>query len=272
MSRTGRIPLVSSVFRSVNNNVGSKGFVEGIQTSFRAINSKIEVQMSPTTREVLQKESVLVVSNHPFVDVFSVIAALPKREDVRLIATIELMNFAPNLNKYLLCVDTRHRKKSQKIGRIFHAIIGILNPVPYNSYEEAHKRNIDVVKSASTYINNGGLVVLFPSSNSPDGSWHKGVGYLLHDTNKDKTQIVNVKVTGSLLSEKFRTLPFLSFLIPKAEVIFSEPVSLKEVYEHDPRLIARNAENRYILWEKTQRREQYFVKRWVFNFARILDF
>lgn len=267
-----RVPLIAGVFRSVDANVSNRGFVDGLKKSFADLGTDIEVSISPTTLSILKNEPALVLSNHPFIDVFSVVAALPERKNVKLIATVEFMRCAPSMDDHIIFVDTRHRKKAQKIGRVFHAFIGILNPIPRLSYSEAHQKNIDAISAASTHVNNGGLVVLFPSSNSKNGEWQQGVGHLLNATDKNRTQVVNVQVTGSLFSERLRKLPFLSFIIPKVKVTFAESYTLSEVYESDPKLITRNAENRYILWEKSLTRERYFVKRWVFNFARILDF
>lgn len=267
-----RVPLIAGVFKSVDRNVSSRGFVGGLKKSFADLGADIEVSITPTTLSVLKNEPTLVLSNHPFVDVFSVIAALPERKNVKLIATVEFMHCAPSMDDHIIFVDTRHRKKAQKIGRVFHAFIGILNPIPRLSYQEAHQKNIDAIASAASHVNCGGLVVLFPTSNSKNNKWQQGVGHLLNAADRHKTQIVNVQVTGSLLSERLRKLPFFSMIIPKAKVQFAESYSLNEVYETDPKLITRNAENRYILWEKSLVRERYFVKRWVFNFARILDF
>ena len=272
MTRMRYVPFVSKMFRIVDHNVGRHGFVKGMKKSFAEISEPVEVTMTPLTRNVLKKDKVLVLANHPFVDGLAIIPALPERKNVKIVATIEFMNCAPNMNEHLLFVDTRHHKKVQSDGRLFHAIIAFLNPIPKQSYKDAHKKNIETISQAAHHVNNGGLVALIPSSNSKDGSWHKGVGHLLHAIEAEKTYIVNAHVTGSLVSELLRSLPFLSFFIPRSRVIFQDPIPLSEIYESDPYLNLRNAENRYVQWEKSLKPQRsYFVKRWIFSFVRILD-
>ncbi len=117
--------------------------------------------------------SLLIIANHPFgiIDGLILCALTSKVRDDFKIMTHETLQFLPQMQKFILPVDFRGKKKESKI------------------------LNIKTAKDAKSHLENNGIVIIFPSggvsvasslkSEAIDDNWKLFPAKLIHQTKTD---------------------------------------------------------------------------------------
>lgn len=188
--------------------------------------------MQETTREVLEKDPVLLVATHPrLVDVAGVIGALPpERKDVFILGNSLYLGLGENAAQHVIPVYGVVQQHTENVRSRLWRQTGF-EPQPPPRLETA-RLNIKSLKTAIQKIENGAMVVVFPDgSREEDGSWFTGVGELVKSLKgHPQAKIVLAMAKGGRTRDNFRFFPKASQVLGQTDikVKFSEPHKVDE--------------------------------------------
>jgi 1-acyl-sn-glycerol-3-phosphate acyltransferase len=243
-----KLPLISRFIGNVERNINKFGFQEGMRKVIEKSGSKLAVRgLTLEVERILKEKAVVVVSNHPNeAETLALIAALPKREDARLIVNFRFAHFCPSLEKYFIPVYVDHHIGGKHKRNIFGRLMKKANPVASLSPDEEHRRNIKSIRKASQVVINGGLIIIFPERRSKDGLWFSGVGHLLKGAKaKRKIYIVNAFNEGTSDWDYFRIIPGMGRFLPSVTLTFGKPKIVNHLLTKDPKEITKILEKQY---------------------------
>ena len=131
--------------------------------------------------DIPHKGSLIVIANHPFgiIDGLILCSLVSKKRSDFKIMTHETLKFLPELEKFILPVDFRDKKK------------------------ENLKTNLKTALNAKNHLKSGGVVIIFPSgsvstakslkSEARDDKWKNFPAKLIHQT---KTDVIPIYFDG----------------------------------------------------------------------------
>ena len=200
------------------------------------------------TWQTLEKEAVIVVSNHPAEsDVPLLLSILQEREDTFLIASHHFLKILPEVDKNIIPVYISHHHwemndiKLKAFNKIHHSEV-------YNK-EEAHAKNRESIAVAGEKINAGGVVVIYPAAQEMNNHFRNGVGFLMEMTNnKKKTKVVMAHIKGTSSWDYLRLIPFLGKVMPKISIELSPDFSVNEVTVGEAKETTKKLEKKYNQW------------------------
>ncbi|NMC36341.1 hypothetical protein GYA49_04825 [Candidatus Beckwithbacteria bacterium] len=244
--------FVRIFFKVINFNIKKIGLQGTFQKLAIISCSKFDVIFeSPEVKKILIEKPVILVSNHPHeFDPFVLLAGLPKRKKLFMIAGSDFMAINVYLNKYLIPVYVYHHTDLRiKQKRRIRYMRKYLIPNKF-TIEEAHKRNIKSITLASTKIRQGALVAIFPAG-PLNKSWYSGVGYLIKQAKNKDLQVVQAYINGTSDLDYLRFLPLVGLILPKVKLHFSLYRKSQSLIKKEPKQIAKTLEADYNKWIKT---------------------
>ncbi len=243
-----RVPVLSSVLNELNRDIQKLGISKAIARLSKKAHTQLDVVMSEKTKRILAKERVILIGNHPTdTEPVALFAALPSREDTKLIITDHMMGVSPELDKYFIPVHVQvHSVGNPAPWRPTAYLAGATQEKKTWTHEEAHAFNVRQIQKASDELARGALIMIFPGERKKDGHWFPGVGYLL--ANAKTTQplyFVGAFVTGTSHWDYLRLFPHLGRLFSPITVTFSEPLKINYLQKQPGKQIARELEDIY---------------------------
>lgn len=242
---------IKKILRPINHDLKHYNLSSTLRAIVEKVSRGFIINISPETKKSLKNDSVLLICNHPAqADVLLLMAAIPPRKKTYLIAMHGLWSILPAFNKYLIPVYINHRVEDHqrpdwklKIFKKFHF-------VPQYPKEVAHQKNLKSIALATTKIDEGSLVAIFPAGGSENGrDFLPGVGHIVKNLKyPEKTKIIMAHVSGTSSWDFFRILPFIGKILPKFKIEFSDPLSTDNFNEDNGRLISLQLQNVYDRW------------------------
>ncbi len=239
------------ILRPINRDLKHHNLSSILRVIVEKVSRNFTVNISKETEKSLKSGPVLLICNHPAqADVLLLMAAIPPRKKTYLIAMHGLWSILPAFNKYLIPVYINHRVEDHqrpdwklKIFKKFHF-------VPEYSKEVAHQKNLKSIALATTKIDEGSLVAIFPAGGSENGhDFLPGVGHIVKNLKyPEKTKIIMAHVSGTSSWDFFRILPFIGKILPKFKIEFSDPLSADNFNGDNGRLISLKLQNVYDHW------------------------
>lgn len=252
----GKIPIFGKLFWEFDKIAGEKGIHNAVADIIKRTKTKIIVHgLTKETIEILKSKPVILVANHPYeIEFILLIEALPKRNNIFVIAASDLMGMGPNTSSYLIPVFNHKyfnkggHKLSVIIAKLFH--LG-----PRFSPLIEHKKNIENLEHAESIVKDKGLVIIFPEGILKTGSpWFLGIGYLLRSVYKKSNGFyVRAYIKGTSYFDILRLIPIIRGFFPPVSVYFDSPRDLSIVLKNneDPKKITKNLQDEYNEWVDT---------------------
>lgn len=242
---------IRRILRPVNLNLKTKGVSPALKEVVIKCSSAFNIEMPEATKNIMEKNGVLVVCNHPAqADVLVLLAAIPHRKDTFLVAMHSLMSILPAINKHIIPVYIGHLL-DVKVHNKF--IYGLFKKMHFNkeySQEVAHKKNIKSMVFAAKKIDEGALVGIFPTGGLKNSrEFLPGVGHIIKNLKSPKkASIVMAYVSGTSSWDFFRVIPVLNKIFPKLRIKFSEPMQAEKFIAENGRQISHNLQKVYDRW------------------------
>lgn len=240
-----------SILRPINHNLKVHGLSRTFKNIVEKVSRNFTVNIPKSTKKSLKNDPVLLICNHPAqADVLLLLAAIPPRKKTYLIAMHGLWSILPAFNKYLIPVYINHRVEDHQRPDWKLKIFKKLHFIPQYSKEVAHQKNIKSITLATTKIDEGSLVAIFPAGGSENGrDFLPGVGYIVKNLkNPQKTKIIMAHVSGTSSWDFIRIFPFIGKIMPKFKIEFSDPLSAGNFTGDNGRLISLKIQNVYDRW------------------------
>lgn len=242
---------IKKILRPINHDLKHHNLSSTLRAIVEKVSRSFTINISSETKQSLKKDSVLLICNHPAqADVLLLMAAIPPRKKTYLIAMHGLWSILPAFNKYLIPVYINHRVEDHqrpdwklKLLRKFHSI-------PEYSKEVAHQKNLKSIALATTKIDEGSLVAIFPAGGSENGhDFLPGVGHIVKNLKYPKTtKIIMAHVSGTSSWDFIRIFPFIGKIMPKFKIEFSDPLPADNFNGNNGRLISLQLQNVYDRW------------------------
>lgn len=247
------LPVIGKIARGLDQSVGELGLHQAMKKRVLESGTKYEVGgLTPETQEVLEHRPVILVCNHRHdAESIALLAALPPRKAVSIIASVGQIGIGENIAKYLIPVYISHNEQGKNLKMSVRISKRFKIAPKFSELEEA-KRNIKSMHLAAERVKQGQMVVIFPEGPlGKEGKWLSGVGHLIKEVGADSDAfLVMANVRGTTDLDLLRTLPLVSKVLPKIRVDFAKPKKLSEVLQGNlkPRDIVASEESRYNAW------------------------
>ena len=239
------------ILRPLNRDLKRYNLSLTLKAIVEKVSRNFTINISPKTQKTLKNDPVILICNHPAqADVLLLMAAIPPRRKTYLVVMHSLWSILPAINKYLIPVYISHRVDGHlrpdwklKLLRKFHSI-------PEYSKETAHQKNIKSIILATTKINEGSLVAIFPAGGSENGhDFLPGVGHIVENLKyPKKTKVVMAHVSGTSSWDFIRIFPFIGKIMPRFKVEFSDPLLASDFTGENGRHISLKLQNVYDRW------------------------
>ncbi len=252
-----QLPLVGRFFRKFDQQVARWGLQPAMRLLINHIKVKFQVNgLNKKTKKILASKPVILVSNHPHAsDVVLLVAALPERKDINMIASFEFLSIGPSFASHLIPVYLKEKvhKSSKKLSSRLCRHLNLVKIFPDEECQEKNKRSL---KKAVKKIEQNSLVIIFPEGEKEGQKlWLPGVVKLLKQLLKNKKEVFYVQayVKGTSFFDPFRRLIKIGWLFPKIKVSFSSPQPIRKILEKDKDCdeMAQNLREKYWAWVKT---------------------
>lgn len=244
--------LTGAILKRIDKEVVDLGIPEAMRRLLIKTNTKLSIRnINAEVRKTMQNGPTLVICNHPAeADVLVLLSSLQKRDDAYLVANHSFMNILPSMDKQIIPVYMNHRiVENYHLDKWKLRFFRKIHHSEHYCADEAHKRNIASISSATQKIDNGGLVAIFPAAASKDGKFSPGVGHMVKNLkNPAKVKVLMAYVQGTSNLDYLRAIPFIGKLMPTIKISFSMPISLSDFWGESAREIASNLEKRYLEW------------------------
>lgn len=222
--------VLNNLFRFLDSLVEKNTLPTAVRQIIGKYWGEIEVIVSPETLKILQNKPVLLICNHPYeLDIFPIVAALPARNDVYLVASANFLGLGPNIDKHIIPVFIRHTElKSTKWSVWIGSHLSFKSPLPRS---QTHTRNIQAIKTAANRIKRGAVVVFSPEGPMGiKGGWGRGLGSLVSQLKTTKNlYLVMSRAIGATTFDHFRFIPMVKRIFPPLKVQFFNPVRLDDL-------------------------------------------
>lgn len=235
----------------INRSLKRHGLTYTIRNIVGKVSPGYKVSCPKQTEKVLETKRTLLICNHPAeADVLLMLAAIPPRQDVYLVAMHGLLSILPAINKHLIPVFISHRIDNDSCHDWKYRLFKKLHSIPEYSKAVAHLKNVNSIAKASRKIDHGSLVGIFPSGGGKYGSpFLPGVGHLIKNLKyPTQTHVVMAHVSGTSSWDFFRILPLVNRLLPKFKIEFSLPIPASRINQGSGRTIAQKLEAQYYSW------------------------
>lgn len=256
-SRLFSLPIIGAYVSRMVGNIEKHGMQGAILKEIERSKTNWEIHgLDQETKKILQTKGAVIVANHPFeIETLALIAALPKRENINLIATSFLQNIYPALDKHLIPVYITHHYKDVRSTR-FRKLSGLILEKYYQYHHltesEEHQKNIESIALAAKKVKNGEVVIILPNPHRQKNyqdKWHPGIGWLLKNIGaKDNLYYVQAYVSGSSNWDYLRLFPGLGRFLPKIKVHFARPQKIADLDSSDPKRLTAKLEKEYLDW------------------------
>ncbi len=249
-----KIPYINTLIKRIDHDIQLLGFIPAMQQLIKRTSVALQIHaLDNKTHDLLQNNGCIVIFNHPYeIETYVVVSALPNRNDLKIIATSNLLGISKSFDHYLLPVYVDHNAKKEKANKLSGHFVKLFNLRPYIHPEEAHKKNIQTLKNASQFIQKGGLVVLCPEGfRGKEGRWFSGIGHLIVGVgSKKEVYYVSCYINHTSNLDWCRLIPFIGRILPAITVSFSNPRPLRDIIDtyRDPKNITLGLEHEYNLW------------------------
>lgn len=248
--RRNHIPFLSTIFHNVNTDIAKIGIHQTFKNLLTLKGCAIQVNgLTSQLHHILQTQRVILVANHPHeIEPIVLLASLPPRADVFVIANVKFLNWLSNLNKHIIPVYIQHHyHRANRLGLRAR----MLNILPlsddYVDQNKAHQLNIQSINRASLFIDKGGFVIIFPGVGKTH--WFPGVGHLAKNTTTDKPiYLVKASVSKTCRFDLLRLIPGMSKLFPTITIDFAPAEKINRLRKHNGKEIALIMENSYQNW------------------------
>ncbi len=202
------------------------------------------------TRAVLEKAPTLIVANHPFeIEVLTLIASLPNRKDIQLIANVNLLNLVPSAKSNFIPVYVSHKKSNGYRSTWLRRKLDKLNTMETETEDVSRTKNRQSIALAAKRLSKGALVIIFPDRHSKDGHWYPGVGHVINQTTPNQDiNIVFSFISGTGPKDIWRLIPGVRRFFPTIKVYFSEAMGINEYKTLSPRETTTKLERLYRDW------------------------
>jgi hypothetical protein len=252
---------VKNILSSIDSDIGRYG----LNGTMRRIINKCGIRLEIVNRtrdleEILKNKPVIVVANHPAeADVLAILAALPKRDDLRLIMNACFVNICKKMDRHIIPVHILSKLASKgEMGNV--KILNKISSFPMYTAKEEHQKNIENLLTASRMVYKGGMLIIFPAAGSDDEKWLNGIGYIIKNSDKKSgVYIVKAFIEGTSKWDYLRIVPLVGRLLPKFKVTFDEAVDLSFYWSEDPKVITSNIEADFNDWSRKVRKTTYFL-------------
>lgn len=209
-----RIPPYRDIMQEVNCQARYFGAPDAIRILLSELRATVLVWFDgdeERTREILQANPVIIVANHQpnTIEPLMLLAALPSRKDLRLVATPDVANvFGKETQKY--CLRVYHPKKGE-------------------SAENKEKRqaiNEGVIDYAIRELLSGKAIVIFPDGGTGTGKWRRGATRLVEGGFLQKDVYLIMAKIQCPKSSPYKLLFRTHF---SGTVRFSEPLPIRSL-------------------------------------------
>ena len=249
--RRCHIPFLSSILHNINLDIAKYGLHQATNNQFRYRHcSIIPKGLNPKLLNILKSQRVIFVANHPhIIEPFVLIDTLPPRNDTYIVMNAKFLNWLSNLNKHIIPVHIQHHyKKENRLGlraRVFNLL-----PLSEKSMNQnkAHQLNIQNVNRASSLIDKGGMVMIFPGEENIH--WFSGIGYLIKNTKTDEPiYLIRAFIRGTNKLDILSLLPGISKLFKSITIDYAPVIKINNLRKYDGKEIASIMENEYRKWK-----------------------
>lgn len=242
--------MIKGLVNYLDKNISEIGVVLAMRKFINKCNTEIVIKSNKKIDLVLEKLSGVVVANHPAeADVLAILSAIKNRKDVFLIINSQFSNLVPTLNNHLIPVYISNRITKNLWGQIKFQFLFRFKKIKKYSKEEEHQKNIESISMAIEKVNNGGLVIIFPSGGNDKHGWFNGVGHLIHGIkDKEKSFLIRAHIEGTSIWDYLRILPLMGRFLPKFKISFANPLSIDKIKMDDPKQTTVELENNYWKW------------------------
>lgn len=241
--------------RPINQRLKLHGPSRTFNQIVRQLSRHFIVNLPPSTLQTLQHQPVLLVCNHPSqAEVLVLLAALPPRKNIFLIAMDGLASVLPAIKRYIIPVHISHRVGDHaRFDWKFYLFSKLHSSVQYPA-ALAHQKNIASITKAATQINQGSLVAIFPAGGSENGrDFLPGVGHLIKNLHQPhQVSLVMAHVRGTSSWDFFRPLPLVKYFLPSITIDFSLPQPISRIRGATGRAIASHLQQVYDHWVSTK--------------------
>lgn len=251
----GNLPLIQKVVAKFDTDIKTYGIQTALALFLRERHAYITTQMqNPSTKEALQKAPVvLVCAQHVSeIDPLALLAVLPPRKDMYLIADALVFGISKQLDKYLIPVYIQNNIRTETPNGLQHSKDWILRKI-HQSYslspEEEHQKNKASITLAAQKVSAGNMVIIFAGGK---GTWYPGVGHMVKEiTTKNSAFLIKAYIQGTTLFDVFRLIPPLNRFFPKVVVSISKPQKLSTFEHLTGKNISKILEKHYFSWVNT---------------------
>ena len=252
-------PIIGKLCHKVDLEVNKNGLKQAIQNLInrnKTIMKKVfwDVEDKENVLKILKNQPVLVIANHEKdSEIIPLLASLPEREDIYIIAATELMGIGNNISKHIIPIQiskeilTKSKKFSMMIGRYFCFC------QKFNRKKTIQK-NIESLNKAASLLKSGAMIILFPSGvKGGKYNWGSGIGHLLSylsDTEKE-INYIQTYIEGASNLDFFRGMKKIGKILPAMGVRIAEPQRVKNILaaENHPKKLSKKLENEYYEWK-----------------------
>lgn len=242
---------VRKILYPINQDIKTYGFSPVIRSIIQKCAPGFRIDMSKKTKKTLAKGRILLISNHPSqADVLLLLASAPSSQPFFLVAINSIKSILPAMNKNLIPVYISHRLNSRKKYDWKYHLLKKIHFTPEYSQKVAHQKNIQSIKKATTKIDQGSIVGIFPAGGAENGhDFSPGVGHIIKNLKyPQKTSIIMAYISGTSTWDFFRIIPFIRKFFPKFRIRFSPPVKASNFSSENGRQIAQQLQAYYYNW------------------------
>lgn len=248
-----RIPILRQFIDQYINDINTSGPVFASQQLIKRYHGKINVHIPAETAKILKSSGCIIAFNHPCeIETYVIQACLPSRDDIKMIATANILAVAPPLKTYIIPVWIDHTAKREKRAKFSGKIAKLFSLRPDLNPIEAHQNNIRSISEAANQIKHGGMVLIAPEGfRGKGGRWFTGIGHLIAEIGrKTEADYISCYISGTSDFDWFRFIPLINRLYPPVQIYFSEPRKLTDIlaFYHEPKLITLELEKSYQSW------------------------
>lgn len=258
-NQLNQLPGFGAISRKVDGLAEKLGACEAIKKIIKDSGTRINIYgLTPEIINITQNNPTVAIFNHRRqIEPLAIMYCLPSRENISFIAAQSLSGAGNNIAKYLLPVYYNEIGKSKEKDKRFFKIPTFLTNkfCPNLTDIQKAKMNLQSIKKAAENVKNNGIVYITPEGSlGNENKWFPGLGYLIKKIgNNVSAYLVSAYVKGTSNLDIFRSLPKSGIFLPKIEVFFARPKSLKEVLKGNPSVkqIINNEQISYRNWVTT---------------------
>lgn len=246
-----RLGLLQKVGGKLDTKIQEVGLQQAMAALIRKTGSGLIVKgKTVEVNKILSKEAVIVVSNHPGEsDALTIVAAINDRPDINMVIDSSFLKMLPHWDAHLIPVYVHHHNERDNRGHYKNWLFKQLHPNQCYGKEAAHQKNIKSIKLAAEKVNQGELLVMFPSAGRMDGRWFGGIGYLLKDVSeKTKAKVIMAHIDGSSDLDYLKMIPLIGRFLKPITIHFSKPISVNKIRRIDPKESTAVLEKLYQEW------------------------